>query len=1050
MSSFRRYGGLNFSANNNITKSHILNSEKMNVNNYSGRENSKEVYASHIDMSGNSILHTGTIYFQDGTSISSSTGTEGQGPQGATGAVGEQGATGPQGATGDVGEQGATGATGAVGEQGATGATGATGIVTNLPQVNFDSVSVTSANIYIPIIYPEQKYIGAIPAPVPVIAGNIFELFTNSSSTQYILGITGATAFNPKYVRPLSFYNNGYIYPGSNGPGIISNYTGLQGIVLSKSQATNLNPSPINFGTNNTRNAIIYNTGTTTGTTGTVSGKYYDYADYSNLTMVSFPWYVNGVAPGTTGSYWKSSSNSYNYITLTYRPPDEIQDKVSPNDSGVSITNFQGNYTTTGDAIYRYNGPVGETGETGFIYNSIYQSEQLNNKFSDLYPESIYYFGLSSKNSIATGYSDNVYPLNGNYGFTGPSTGTLPIDSKYLPTSTLQNNTISIYNNNIFITLFKTGTIYKFSDKSGSTGITNLFFNDSTITTKSFKEFSVNYNETSRGKSGINANKLMDINTTITSTYDSTISFKGFPVGLASINNGNYTPPTPSTIDMYTNNKLQGYYLISPTFSETFNHPVESDSLYTITLQQKWYNTDGTSVLSTKTASQPFYYDAFEGKPIFGSSSYENTTTTTTYVSGIKVIGETATFNLKIYVTNLYNFFYVSPVLNYNFSGGCTITNASVLNLSNYNNPDTPNSFTLVASPSVSTSFNNTETLSVTANNLNGSTSSDIPLLSTSKPAIYDKPSYTFINDPTKTPGSIQEITAYNSETLGFRVWSNIDTTPVNSVGNAVIPPQYKYTDTNTNTSYSYSLFTYTQSWSIVSPTTPIVTPLNTSIDTSQEIQIYNGHYGTGKVETDGTGLNGYIDYSTYYNNSLNYLNVTRSSTDYRYTTFVWKIKPPSGALNFYIFTFKNINAGVEGIAAPFYFKNSTNVNNSSRFFLFYKTEQIDTTTDDNSSSIWIDGNSTYGTRKDTINNVANLDTNIQSLDSGNYNDGFNNTIIRQAPSISYTMSSTNLVAKVSAVVPSGTPKDIYIYCRFGNSMNYNITYESVTLSLSS
>ena len=117
---------------------------------------------------------------------------------------------------------------------------------------------------------------------------------------------------------------------------------------------------------------------------------------------------------------------------------------------------------------------------------------------------------------------------------------------------------------------------------------------------------------------------------------------------------------------------------------------------------------------------------------------------------------------------------------------------------------------------------------------------------------------------------------------------------------------------------------------------------------------------------------------------------------------------------------------------------------------MFYKTEQIDTTTDDNSSSIWIDGNSTYGTRKDTINNVANLDTNIQSLDSGNYNDGFNNTIIRQAPSISYTMSSTNLVAKVSAVVPSGTPKDIYIYCRFGNSMNYNITYESVTLSLSS
>ena len=70
MSSFRRYGGLNFSANNNITRSYISNSEQMNINNFSGQQNSKETFASHIDMSGNSILHTGTIYFQNGTSMS--------------------------------------------------------------------------------------------------------------------------------------------------------------------------------------------------------------------------------------------------------------------------------------------------------------------------------------------------------------------------------------------------------------------------------------------------------------------------------------------------------------------------------------------------------------------------------------------------------------------------------------------------------------------------------------------------------------------------------------------------------------------------------------------------------------------------------------------------------------------------------------------------------------------------------------------------------------------------------------------------------------------
>jgi len=125
MSTFRRYGGLNHSANNNIIRSYISNSEQMNINNSSGQPNSKEVFLSHIDMNGNSILHVGTIYFQNGTSISSYSGTTGAGPQGATG----QGVTGPQGATG----QGITGPQGATG-QGITGPQGATGQGVTGPQ----------------------------------------------------------------------------------------------------------------------------------------------------------------------------------------------------------------------------------------------------------------------------------------------------------------------------------------------------------------------------------------------------------------------------------------------------------------------------------------------------------------------------------------------------------------------------------------------------------------------------------------------------------------------------------------------------------------------------------------------------------------------------------------------------------------------------------------------------------------------------------------------------------------------------------------------------
>lgn len=130
MSTFRRYGGLNYSANNNITRSYISNSEQSNINNYSGQANSKETFASHIDLTGNSILHTGTIYFQDGTSISTAsvTGATGApGPNGATGAPGPNGLPGPNGATGPQGAPGQTGSPGPDGLPGPNGLTGAQG-----------------------------------------------------------------------------------------------------------------------------------------------------------------------------------------------------------------------------------------------------------------------------------------------------------------------------------------------------------------------------------------------------------------------------------------------------------------------------------------------------------------------------------------------------------------------------------------------------------------------------------------------------------------------------------------------------------------------------------------------------------------------------------------------------------------------------------------------------------------------------------------------------------------------------------------------------------
>ena len=69
MSTFRKYGGLNYSSTNNITRSFISNSDQMNINNFSGLDNTKETFKSDIDMSGNSILQISSLVFTDGSTI---------------------------------------------------------------------------------------------------------------------------------------------------------------------------------------------------------------------------------------------------------------------------------------------------------------------------------------------------------------------------------------------------------------------------------------------------------------------------------------------------------------------------------------------------------------------------------------------------------------------------------------------------------------------------------------------------------------------------------------------------------------------------------------------------------------------------------------------------------------------------------------------------------------------------------------------------------------------------------------------------------------------
>ena len=64
--SFKRYGGINYAANNNIVRHHYANTDNQTFSNQIGMLNTRIASESHLDMSGNSLLNVDLIYFYNG------------------------------------------------------------------------------------------------------------------------------------------------------------------------------------------------------------------------------------------------------------------------------------------------------------------------------------------------------------------------------------------------------------------------------------------------------------------------------------------------------------------------------------------------------------------------------------------------------------------------------------------------------------------------------------------------------------------------------------------------------------------------------------------------------------------------------------------------------------------------------------------------------------------------------------------------------------------------------------------------------------------------
>ena len=982
---------------------------------------------------------------QVSTGLPGATGAAGiDGSPGATGAPGLPGVTGSPGSHGVTGSPGSHGVTGAQGLAGTTGTFDYNNNNNTPPSLFFGDPYRTSTNIFIPITYPSQTYVSSFLQPLPTILGSIFDISYNTVS-----GVTGTrilnttkSPFNYQYVKPLATDANfdNFTYP-------------LEGIIISKNNNSNNTmptPSIQTFINNNGSTgvwSIKYNiSNISSGNTGNnrITGSYKNYTGTLNPSTLEFGTFSSGTAPTPDASYI-SVIQTFNTITLTIKAPSLANTDSDPDNTMASYTC---GYSTPGSTI-RYNSQISNSGSSTVTYTEPSQTQI----FTGLYPDSSYTFTLQSTNKLG---------LSSTTTFTGD---TNKFSTSYLSPSISTNITNASYS--FSPTRIPTAYFVSDTNKGSPSSTTNLINNVSNITLTTSDALSIQYDHRVRGKLPINT--IMTISAALGSN-SVTKSFNGFPLSSSTTTSGTITLNSGTTIDQYTTNYEQGFYsklngfnIVIPSSSLT-----ASQSLNTITLTQIYnaFNSTSSTLATYTNNSNTFHYDNLSGLPTINSSTFSfSNTNSFTKVSGINVVFTNPTFTVNTDITNLFKNFFKSNLLTYTFTLGCTGT-VTEANLTNCTNP-IPKDGSLVTfrnsstSATLNTSFNKSISLIVAASNFNGNTTfSPNPVIN----VICDVPSHLLISSSLKNPISINSVSS--TATTGYRVWSAPGT--LFSIS-TYMPPMYGYN----NDAISYTKFKYDHSWNLKSSNENSITINGTTysnIDASQELQIFNGYYqsiGSGSYTTgiNNTNVVGYTNYSSYNNNTLDYsvpvndlLNDTTTKTsNYRFATFVWDYNN-SATTNTFIFTLKNFKYNgstpsiIQDADGVSYLVSGTS-GFKNRIFLHYRVEHyVDANNiyispkQSNSSTVWVDGNSTKGTISGSLGDDINTPAQINS---GNYYDNESNkTVVRAPGSLSYSISGSDLVITVSSILYIDSSRKRYIYCRIGLPMNANYAFEYVTLKI--
>jgi hypothetical protein len=719
------------------------------------------------------------------------------------------------------------------------------------------SVVASTQSITIKWDYPTQINTGFYEFPLPYL--KIFNFNYTFSYTSGTRSIANQTANGTSYVSSVPSNTNG---------------TAITAIVLTKNATATTGGTTTTFGTSTFQSSIkVLTEGTAPNTTTRYALTCFDtnlssftsatnsairiwYSNWSistsaSLSTAALITFSDSGVPSIVRSLSTSTSNNTNVISFTfsYIAP-ELYDSTSGATIAVSTEQPIEFYKITYSSVAsptRYGTSVSDTGSPA-------PQTALSYQITTAYPDSLYTFSVSAKNSLSTtygetatktGYSTSINPKQtfGSIGFIYPNSTT---SAKMVSTN---NNTVT-YN------------IY-FGSVSTSDWTSNSFA-------------SPIHKLDNRGSS---ANSLLTISAGLGGNSASVI-YNGFSTPLTAptaTNSENLVINPSMPTDSYSTASYQGFYLqTSNTVTIKANALVASNNVYTITITQ---TQAGTSVGGSNVS---FYVDTY-GTPAVTSiaTSIWPDTTAAVQICGIYVFNGSVKLNSTTTATSIGNYFYNSSnILTY---GGPQISGSEQNN--NLNN---------VSSDKSSGQLTGTITITNSSGRITYSTSSYSTAISGVTPIAYNQVGTASTSNPTSSaiPAIIDplSVTLYNSinsnQTLINILIDGTTSTGINGKrvysGGAPLTGSKVPSNLYGGTTPYYTI-PYNNSWDLTNND-------NSGYDAKYELLIANGKFRT----RDSTYAQNYATFnygtgSAIAQNTVDYYGL-QSETGYRYVTFAWSI----------------------------------------------------------------------------------------------------------------------------------------------------------------